>query len=280
MLAPHIRIKEITSPVNHLLKQARALHERSGRDKSKLFLIEGAKLINEAIERKVQVLDIAVSESFLKQGLPNLDQSKIKFLNVLPDKLFLEFGTTTTSAGIAAIARMSESTLDLALTKPNVLIVILDSVQDPGNLGTILRSSLAFGADAVVLSKGCVDLYSSKVLRGAMGTSFALPIVRDAELESIIVQLREHKIVTIVLDTSAKTSLFDFDFPQSTALILGNEGHGLRNEIAELADNKIMIPMNGAVESLNVGVSASIVLFECARQRDRAPSQHTKSRLN
>jgi TrmH family RNA methyltransferase len=271
MLSSHIQIKEITSPANHLLKQAKALHERSGRDKSRLFLLEGAKLINEAIERKIEVLDIAVSESFLKQGLPNVNQSKIKFLNMLPDKLFSEFGTTTTPTGIAAIARMPECALDSCLDQADALIVICDSIQDPGNLGTILRTSLAFGADAVVLSKGCVDLYSSKVLRGAMGASFALPVMRDAELRDVIPQIRKHKIVTIALDAGGTKSLFDFDLRPATALILGNEGHGLRGEIAELADLKIMIPMRNQVESLNVGVSATVVLAECARQRNHAP---------
>ncbi|HEY9758135.1 MAG TPA: RNA methyltransferase [Oculatellaceae cyanobacterium] len=270
MISRHLQLKEITSPANHLLKQGKALHDRPGREKSKLFLIEGAKLVAEAIERRVEVVDIVVSETFVKQGLPNLDQSKVRCLNVMPDKLFAELSTTTTPTGIAAIARIKESTLDDCLKKPNPVLIICDSIQDPGNLGTMMRSALAFGASGMILTKGCVDCFNPKVVRGGMGASFALPIVRDADMTEICVELHERGFKTVLLEPTAKKTIFDLDMNQSLAFVFGNEGHGFSRNTLDTVQERLQIPMQNDTESLNVSISAAILLFEWSRRRNFA----------
>ena len=268
MLAPHLVVKEITSPNNHLLKQIRLLHDRHGRDKAKLFLIEGAKLLNEAIAKKIDVLDIAVSETYLKNSLPNLEQSQIKMLYALPDKLFSGLCTTTTPSGIVAIARMKEWTMEDCLQDACPTLMVLDAIQDPGNLGTMIRSGLAFGASGMLLTKGAVDPYNPKVVRGAMGASFELPIVPDLAIEEVIQHLHEKQIKTIILDAKAEKTLFDLDLTQPAAFFFGNEGHGFAQLTTQQVNERARIPMRDLTESLNVAVSAAIVMFECARVRE------------
>ena len=272
LLAPHLVVKEITSPHNHLLKQIRLLQDRHGREKSKLFLIEGAKVLNEAIDKKVEVVDIAVSETYVKNGLANLEQSGLKILYALPDKLFEGLGTTTTPTGIIAIARMKDETIADCLKGGEPLLMVLDAIQDPGNLGTIIRSGLAFGASGIILTKGSVDPYNPKVVRGAMGASFALPIVFDLAVADVIETLHEQNIKTIALDPRAEKTITDIDLSQPAAFFFGNEGHGFARTTIEALQEKVSIPMRHMTESLNVAISASIVMFECARARNRSQS--------
>jgi TrmH family RNA methyltransferase len=270
MISRHLQLKEITSPANHLLKQGKALHDRPGREKSKLFLIEGPKLVMEAIDRKLEVVDIVVSETFVKQGLPNFDQQKVKYLHVMPDKLFAELSTTTTPTGMAAIARMREFTLEDCLKKENPLLMVCDSIQDPGNLGTMMRSALAFGASGMLLSKGCVDPFNPKVVRGGMGASFGLPIVRDVELVEVFEELHTRGFVTVLVDPRAEKSIIELNMMQPIAFIFGNEGHGFKESTVDSVKEKVLIPMQNDTESLNVSISAAITMFEWARQRNSA----------
>ncbi len=238
MLAPHLVLREISSPSNHLLKQIRLLHERHGRDKSKLFLIEGAKLLNEALDKRIDIVDIAASDSFIKSGMPDVEQEQIKIVHAITDKLFDGLGTTTTSSGLIAIARMKEVTVDDCLKSDNPLLLVGDTIQDPGNLGTMIRTSLAFGANGMFLSKGSVDPYNPKVVRGAAGASFALPIVRDLEIDEILSLLKSKSIQTVALDPRAQKSLSEVDFSRPTALIFGNEGHGFSPQVLDKVEDQ------------------------------------------
>ncbi len=267
MLAPHLVVKEITSPHNHLLKQIRLLHDRQGREKAGLFLIEGAKVLNEAVDKKIEVVDIAVSETFVKNGLPHLEQSKLKYLYALPDTLFNGLGTTTTPTGIIAIARVREDSIDDCLRGKQPIVIVCDAIQDPGNLGTIIRSAMAFGASGIILSKGSVDLYNPKVVRGAMGASFALPIAVDLPVEEVIAILHDKNVQTVALDPRAEKTIDALELNYPAALFFGNEGHGFAPSTLSSLKEKVSIPMHKMTESLNVAISASIVMFECSRVR-------------
>ena len=268
-LAPHLVVKEVSSPANHLLKQMKLLHERKEREKAQLFLLDGPKVLNEAITKRVEIVDIAVSESFLANGLPNLDQSLVKYLYVMPDKIFGTAGTTVTSSGIMGIGRMRRKEFGIAdcLMGDNPIVMVCDAIQDPGNLGTVLRSALAFGATGIVLSKGSVDQYNPKVVRGAMGASFALPIVNDLPMPEIIEQLHQRNVATILLDANASEMISQIDLKRPVAVLFGNEGHGFSEDTSKSVQHHVAIPMKQMSESLNVATSASIVLYECARAR-------------
>jgi TrmH family RNA methyltransferase len=268
VLAPHLVLREISSSSNHLIKQIRLLHERSGREKSKLFLIEGVKLLNEALAQRVDIVDIAASESFIGGGMRDLDQRQIKIVHAVNDKLFDSLSTTTTPTQVVAIARMNQASIDDCLRGEMPLTIVLDALQDPGNLGTVMRCARAFGASGLILAKGTVDPYNPKVIRAAMGASFALPIAHDASIPEVLNWARQKSMQTVALHPHADISINDFDFAKPTALFFGNEGHGLSPQILGNVDHKIVIPMVAETESLNVAISAAITLFACARVRN------------
>ena len=189
-------------------------------------------------------------------------------MHVMPDKLFAELSTTTTPTGMAAIARMKESTLEDCLKRENPVLMICDSIQDPGNLGTMMRSALAFGASGMILTKGCVDCFNPKVVRGGMGASFALPIVRDAEVATIFEELHSRGFQTVLLEPSAEKTIFTLNMVQPLAFVFGNEGHGFSKITSDLVREKVQIPMQNNTESLNVSISAAILMYEWSRQRN------------
>lgn len=230
-------------------------------------MIDGAKLLNEALDKGVVISDLLVSDQFLKAGLKDLHQEKIGNLWCVPERLFKQVATTTSPSGVLAIAAMQSHSLSHCLKREKTLIVVLDSVQDPGNLGTIIRTSYAFGASGVVLLPGCVDHYNPKVVRSAMGASFALPIVTDRGQEEVIAFLRKNEVQSIALDPRAGEHFDQLNVKGPLAFFFGNEGHGFAGDTLALVDHTVRIAMINEAESLNVAISAAIVLFHCAKVR-------------
>ncbi len=262
-----MQVKEIASAANPLLKTVRSLHDRHGRKKTGLFLLEGPKLLEEALLSDLDVQDIIVSSSFLKNGMPgmpNLDRQEIV---AVEDSLFAHLATTETPQGVLSTALMRTHELSDVLMQEKPLIVVSDTVQDPGNLGAIMRSALAFGATALVLTKGTTDPFSPKAVRSAMGALFALPVVTDVFLEELFEDLRAQHVTVFALDQNADLSLWSAEFPERLALIFGNEGNGMRDDDMAKADKVLCIPINNRSESLNVAISAGIVLSYISSKR-------------
>jgi TrmH family RNA methyltransferase len=262
-----MQVKEIASSSNPLLKTVRSLHDRSGRKKSGLFLLEGAKLLEEALNNELYVQDIIVSSTFLKNGMPGMPQLDREELVVVEDSLFSHLATTETPQGVLATASMRTHELSDVLTQEKPLIVVSDAVQDPGNLGAIMRSALAFGATAMVLTKGTTDPYSPKAVRSAMGALFALPVVTDILLDDLIEDLRAHHVTIFALDQNADETIWNVQFPERLALLLGNEGNGMSDDDIAKADRVLAIPISPRSESLNVAITAGIVLAFISSKR-------------
>jgi TrmH family RNA methyltransferase len=262
-------IKPITSASNPLLKRIRALHQRSAREKSGLFLIEGAKLVNEAHARNVPVRDILVSQSFLKEGLGACHAANISQVAVVEDKLFRELSTTEHPEGIIAVAEIPRHRLSEVVRGKAPLVVVAVSIQDPGNLGTIIRTALAAGASGVVLTKGTVDPYNPKVVRAAAGSLYAMPIVGDLPVDDAIRTLKASGVSVYALDPHADRPYWQTEMSGPVALALGSEGQGLPDAVLLQADCRVRVPMNSACESLNVSVSAGIVLYWAVQQRQQ-----------
>ncbi len=262
-----MQVKEIASSANPLLKQVRSLHDRSGRKKSGLFLLEGVKLLQEAVLSGIEVEDVIVSSTFLKNGMPGMPQMDREEIVVVEDSLFSNLATTETPQGVLATASMYKHELPDVLKQKNAFIVVADAVQDPGNLGTIMRAALAFGATAMVLTKGSVDAFSPKVVRSAMGALFALPVVTDVLFDEVVEQLKTQQITSFAMDQNATESLWEAEFPERLALLLGNEGNGLTDEDMNKADRVIAIPISKRSESLNVAIAAGIALSFIASKR-------------
>ena len=264
---PAMQIKEIASSANPLLKDVRSLHDRSGRKKSGLFLLEGPKLLEEALKNGIEIVDVIVSRRFWQEGLPGMPQFDLEELVVVEDNVFAQLATTETPQGILATAVISKQELADVLTQDDALLLVADTVQDPGNLGTIARAGLAFGATALILTKGTVDPFSPKVVRSAMGALFALPVVSDITFDQLADELKQHEIPLFALDQNADQSLWTAEFPARLALIFGNEGNGMKDEDMDKADRVISIPISERSESLNVAMAASITLSFISSKR-------------
>ena len=237
------------------------LEKRSARRKEGRFVIEGPHLVEEAGD-KVNFLiyseNLPVVKKLEAEGVPAYKVSK---------KEFAGLSGVEAPQGVLGVVRLFSYQLDDLLKGDKTLIVYCAGIQDPGNLGTIIRSADALGATGVILSKGTVDLYNPKVVRSTMGSLFHLPLVLVEDDEETIKQLKRKNVKIIATDALAKKDCVGTDLKGAVALLVGNEGAGLPAELSGLADEMVRIPMPGKAESLNVGVAAAVVLYEVNRQR-------------
>ncbi|OEF99426.1 hypothetical protein BHF71_01750 [Vulcanibacillus modesticaldus] len=258
---------EIIESINNpKVKQWYKLLNKKGRDKSGQYIIEGIKLIKEAIRfgQKIETIIVDHSKGLPEEFLELYSSDKKKFFTV-SKPVFEKLSETETPQGIMAIIKKQELTAKKLLTENNNFILLLDKIQDPGNLGTIIRSADAAGVDAIVLGNGTVELYNPKVIRSAMGSVFHLPIL-SADLDEIIAGLKQKNVKIVGTSPYAKHDYFKIDFSEKIAILVGNESKGLSKERQEQVDQMVKIPIVGQAESLNVAMATSIVLFERVRQ--------------
>lgn len=263
-------IKSVTSRDNSLLRLARAV--RDGKDTDYIF-VEGLRLGEEALRSDLEIEAVIVSEELLRKeraatAIAELDQAAERSASV-SEKLLESISYTKTPQGIVVLARRpdsSETRLASAIDN-NSLIVVLHQINNPVNVGAILRTAEAAGAAGVIATQNTSDPFSPKSLRGAMGSAFRLPIWNGPTYEKMIEWCRRREIATICADAEAPLTHTEFDWTRATALIMGPESTGLTDTETASATQIVRIPMHGAVESLNVSVAAGILLFEAARQR-------------
>ncbi len=252
--------EHITSLQNEYIKNLCRLHSVSGRKESGLFLVEGRKLCEEAVRSGLEIECCLVAER--EQASPVLNGLNAKII-LIADHVAKKLSTMDTVPGIFMVIRQPKPIFKGELP----FILALDHVSDPANLGAILRSAEAFGVKAVFLSEGCVDLYSPKVLRAAMGSAFRVAVQRGS-LASFITEQKEkgYRIIGAGLDRNY-CELPDLSFDSPTLMIIGNEANGITAEINALCDHGVFIPMLGENESLNAAVAASILLWEQSKWR-------------
>lgn len=258
----------ITSRDNSLLRQVRAV--RDGKV-DELIYVEGLRLCEEALRSRLVIEAVVVSEELLRKErmagvIDELSQAAKRFGSV-SEKLLASVSYTKTPQGIIVLAERPESSELRLSTDTSRLLVVLHQINNPVNVGAILRTSEAAGAAGVITTKNTSDPFSPKSLRGAMGSAFRLPIWSGSSYTETIDWCRQRGIATICADVDATTFYTDIDWTGPSALILGPESTGLTAEELELADQRVSIPMKGIAESLNVAVAAGVLLFEAARQR-------------
>ena len=256
-------VKLISSRDNSLFKSLKKLaHSTRERRQSGKALLDGVHLIVAHIERigppEVLVVAHAAQDKPEVRGL--LERLPHVALIALSDALFRELAPVETPSGILALVAVPELPLPQALQ----CIVLLEALQDPGNLGSILRSAAAAGVDAAYLSPGCADAWSPKVLRGGMGAHFALAIREDVDLVAAAQSFAGEVVVTSL---QGETSLFDLNLCGAVAFVIGNEGAGVSQNLQQAATRRVRIPMPGAVESLNAAAAAAVCFFERVRQQ-------------
>ncbi len=275
------RSENVSSPENRWLKRFRAALRGAGPDSEGWVGVEGARLVEDALRSSLEtaaILASASGERHLERMAPLLenaacapDENRPRLLETT-DRLFAGVSGTETPQGIAALVRPRAFTFDDLLRGDVPLVVVLVGVQDPGNVGTVFRSAEAFGATGAIATRGTAFPWAPKVLRASAGSALRLPIIAGAALPVALAQLKIAGLKILaataggdhpsVARTPAETDLWS-----PIALLVGNEGAGLPREIERAADELVEIPIAGAVDSLNAGVAASVLLYEAARQR-------------
>jgi TrmH family RNA methyltransferase len=260
----------ITSRENHWLKMFRAVLHSSRPEDDRIGL-EGPRLVSDAVRSGLEleaILASASAEKSLAALVAELDRPTLILRTT--DKLFASVVATETPQGIAALLRAPQFAFDDLLRGLDPLVVVLVGVQDPGNVGTILRSAEALGATGVIAARGTAHAYSPKSLRASAGSALRLPILSALAPPVALAQLRVSGLEIVAASSPKNPAARDpgnFNFRQPVALLIGNEGAGLPPEIERSADSLIRIQLAEPVDSLNAAVAASLILYEAARQR-------------
>ena len=246
---------------NKLSLVSKLISNRKYRDKEQLFVVEGPHLVEQSIDQNKFVVYC--------KPYPIIDQLLAKGIECLKitQKQFNEITQVETPQGILAVVKIKPNKLEELFDQDNALIVIGHEIQDPGNLGTIIRTADAVKATGIILSSGTVDVYNPKVIRSSMGSIFNLPIVQVDDVMIAINLLKKNKIKVIGTSLDTNKSIYDEDLRPACAVMIGNEGAGVNQAVLGQCDSVVKIPIFGKAESLNVAVSAAVVLYEAVRQR-------------
>ena len=259
-----------SSQVKHVISLLSKARERK---KNKEYVVEGVRMVSEVPADLL--VKIYMSERFhsnnpeyvhelvKKQGISSDN------IEIVADNVFDRMSQTQTPQGIMAVVRMKDSSISDMLTD-NPLLILVENLQDPGNLGTILRTAEGAGVTGILMDRECVDIYNPKTIRSTMGSVYRMPFVYVEDLGKGIQDLKDKGITTYAAHLEGKHSYDEEDLTNPCAFLIGNEGNGLRREIADMADCYIKIPMLGQVESLNAAIASSVLMFEAARQRRKA----------
>lgn len=261
----------ITSYSNKSVREVIQLNQKvKTRNKQDLFVVEGIKMFAEAPEDRIQRVYIAQRAEI---GLRGEYGDKLNRLSVeiVADDVFDKMSDTKTPQGILCLIRQFhygiEELLAAVNNKKHLLFILLEDLQDPGNLGTVFRTGEGAGVDGIIMSSQTVDVYNPKTIRSTMGSVYRVPFLYTDDLCATIRVLQQHDIAVYAAHLGDTKHYDEYDYCHGTAFLVGNEGNGLKEETADCADERLRIPMEGQVESLNAAVASSILLYEAYRQR-------------
>lgn len=261
----------ITSYGNKSVREVMQLNQKAKVRNSKgLFVVEGAKMFAEAPEDRIERVYIAERA---EKELRGVYEDKLGRLSVeiVSDDVFDKMSDTKTPQGILCLVRQFhygiEDLLAVKDGKKHMLFILLEDLQDPGNLGTIFRTGEGAGVDGIIMSRQTVDIYNPKTIRSTMGSVYRVPFLYVENLRETIRALQKNDIAVYAAHLEGKKYYDEYDYRRGTAFLIGNEGNGLQDETAGCADEYLKIPMEGSVESLNAAVASSILMYEAYRQR-------------
>lgn len=255
-------INKITSSANSQVKRIINLKNKaSARRKEGVFLAEGIKMYKETPKDRIEA--IYIEEKFSELFGKNIDEE----YTVVSENVFKQITDTITPQGILTVVRQKESSLENFLKKDEKqLFILLENLQDPGNLGTIIRTAEGAGVSAIIAGKSTVDIYNPKVVRSTMGSVFRVPYIITDDLQKEIEELKKFGVTVYGAHLNGKNYYDKENYSGSTAFIIGNEANGLTEETASKADKLIKIPMCGRLESLNASVAAAILMYEASKK--------------
>lgn len=260
----------LTSLQNPLVKQMRKLHSAKERRSQNLFLLEGTHLVEEACKVNYPLASVCCTEQWQathstlwQQLCLQAQRAEIVSIDVLK-----AIATTVQPDGVVATAKRQPS----AKLPHTGLILALETIQDPGNLGTIIRTTAAAGATGLWLSQDSVDIDNPKVLRASAGQWFRLPMAISPDLKATCLECQRSEMQIVATSPDAKLTYWEINWQQPTIILLGNEGAGLSSELSAIANKQVSIPLSGGVESLNVAIAAALLLYEAQRQKLKVKS--------
>lgn len=263
----------ITSSQNPEIKLYVFLLKKKYRDRTEMIPLEGVRLIEEALQQEVEFTSVLYSEELLKRlkgkellQTISIRQPGVRILNIAKG-LLKETADTENPQGILAVVKKPEYYLSQVTESKNPFVLVISGVQDPGNLGSIIRTASAALVSGVIVTRGTVDIYNPKTLRGTMGAIFQVPVVVVKDVQSIISYLQDCNIQIVVTDLEGEVSCFQANLTVPTAVVFGSEAFGVSEEFKNAADLLMKIPLLGPAESLNVSVSAGVIVYEGIRQR-------------
>lgn len=256
----------ITSTSNVQIKQIMALLKKSKeRKEQKAFVIEGRKMFEEICQEKSRVTKAYFSDSYVKEQYQGKELPDVPY-EVVADSVFDAMAETVTPQGVLAIVKMPEYSLEKMIEDAGTLI-LLENLRDPGNLGTIIRTAEAAGVSGVILSKESVDIYNPKVIRSTMGAVYRVPFLYADDFMALLKELRNKDVRLLAAHLKGQKTFDRADYSGKVGILIGNEANGLSEEAAELANEKVLIPMAGSVESLNAAVAAALLMYEAFRKQ-------------
>lgn len=261
------KMLQITSKENQLIKHIIKLKEKKYRKEYNEYIIEGVKMVEEAIEEKAKIKQIIISEDAINSELvqKHLKEKlqKIDYIQV-PSNIFKLISEVEKPQGVLAVIEKENGGEYIDYNQD--IILALDDLQDPGNLGTIIRTADSVGLNQILISKGTTDPYNSKVIRSTMGAIFRVKIVECEDLKQTLKRLQENNFKVMVTDLGTDKSIYDIKL-QKNVIVIGNEANGVSKEIKKIADTKAIIPMFGKTESLNASIATGVILYEYVRQK-------------
>ena len=257
----------ITSRDNDTIKFLKKLKDKKYRDQENAYIIEGAKLIKEAIQENIKIKMVILCDGCSAENAIDSDLkyeiAKYECICV-SEKIFLGLTNVVNPQGILAVVEKNNNTNEIDYN--DNLFLILDDLQDPGNMGTILRTADSINLKQIIVSKGSADVYNPKVVRSTMGAIFRIKVIESDDLSKTIKEMKKHKIKVAATSLQTDKSIYDINY-EKTAIVIGNEANGVSDKVLETVDEKIKIPMAGKTESLNASVATAIVLYEAVRQK-------------
>lgn len=256
----------ITSKDNEQIKHIRKLKEKKYRDEYKEYVIEGVKLIKEAIGEKANIKTIVACDDCVKNEEidPKVMYEIAKYNCIYAEeKVFKSISDVQNHQGLLAVmSKEEEEKIDFS----EDIIVVLDDIQDPGNLGTILRTIDSAGLKQIIVSKKSGDVYNPKVVRSTMGAILRVNVIESENLVETLNLLKKHKYEIVATSLGTNKSIYDINYKKK-AIVIGNEANGVSKKVLDLADEKVIIPMLGKTESLNAAVATGIITYEYVRQK-------------
>lgn len=248
-------IKEITSVNNQYIKELLSLRDKQVRNNTNLFIVEGYHLVEEALKHHVLKVALCTDKEVLEKL--NVDE---KYL--VSEQVIKKLSSTKTPQNIVGVVNsITNQDLESIISNNKLRLVILDNINDPGNLGTIIRTSAALGIDAVISSLETVDYYNDKVLRATQGAIFKIPLFK-MNLNEVLPLLKDNNIIVYGTHLESSISIKEVEKKDKLAIVVGNEAKGVSKEVLDLCDKNVILPMDNDVESLNVSIAAALLMWE------------------